>query len=180
MASSSALPTLLEIRWKWLEKVQPSPARLNSKLLCPTWGRGGPGGEPPNKLPLIAVGVELETVILQEKRTGASCREQRFERARIEHRTDRANLSVLDAVPFDDERRACGGIRNHIVQHAHLVILCEHSARLHSLDDGMKFFQSLEVRIGLVEGVKGPWNDRSSDKAPASVALTGKNGQNCN
>lgn len=74
--------------------------------------------------------------------------EERCERPRIKHSTQRCDLSALDVVPFRDKSSSGGGVRHHVVEHAHIITIGKHPLDVDALDNGGQSLTGLEVLVG--------------------------------
>src|SRR5262249_44538512 len=82
-------------------------------------------------------------------------REHGGEWPRIEDGANLGNLLALDLIPFANK---CGPGRclgHHVVQDAYIVAIGENLFHIDSLNDGMQFFQGLEIWLGAMKSVDG-------------------------
>src|SRR5215472_17419783 len=73
----------------------------------------------------------------------------------VKNDSDFGNLLALDLIPFANK---CGPGRclgHHVVQDAYIVAIGENLFHLDSLNEGMQFFQGLEIWLGAMKSVDG-------------------------
>src|SRR5262252_7529600 len=97
---------------------------------------------------------------------------------RIEDGANLGNLLALDLIPFANK---CGPGRclgHHVVQCAYIVAIGENLFHIDPLNDGMQFFQGLEIWLGAIKSVNGALERQivvhefpGSDKIPFAQRL---------
>src|SRR5215471_17709326 len=74
---------------------------------------------------------------------------------RIEDDANLGNLLALDLIPFANKCGPDGRLGHHVVQDAYIVAIGESLFHIDSLNDGMQFFQGLEIWLGAMKSVEG-------------------------
>src|SRR5215469_1278199 len=82
-------------------------------------------------------------------------REHGGEWPRIEDGANLGNLLALDLVPFANKCSPGRCLGHHVVQDAYIVAIGENLFHIDSLNDGMQFFQGLEIWVGAMKSVDG-------------------------
>src|SRR5215472_7441944 len=82
-------------------------------------------------------------------------REHRSEWTRVEHDADVRDLLALDLIPFANKCGPGGRVGHHVVKDAYIVAIGENLFHIDSLNDGMQFFQRLEIWLGAIKSVNG-------------------------